>query len=72
MSFVANPLQQLLRQGRTALRPEDIKAYGVQRFTEEYAARGPLPIPNLHFTQEDNQRMDQLLADERQKDSDVS
>ncbi|MGI4865742.1 MAG: hypothetical protein ACRYFZ_17600 [Janthinobacterium lividum] len=60
-----NPYEKMLAEGRTSLRPEDIKAYGVQRFVDEQAKRGPFPIPDLHFTEEENRIMDELLAAER-------
>ena len=65
MSLVANPYQQMLAEGRKSLRPEDIKAYGVQRFLDEQAQRGPLQLPKLHFTDEENRLMDEILAEER-------
>ncbi|MGI4740450.1 MAG: hypothetical protein ACRYG7_35200 [Janthinobacterium lividum] len=61
-----NPYEQMLAEGRTSLRPEEIKAYGVRRFLDEQAKRGPFPIPDLHFTEEENRLMDQILAEERQ------
>ncbi len=66
MSFVANPIQQVLAQGRTSLRPEDIKAYGIARFLDEQEKRCPLPALNIAFTEEENRLMDQILAEERQ------
>lgn len=65
MSLPVNSYQQLLAEGRTSLRLEDIKTYGIQRFLEEQALRGPLQLPKLHFTDEENQLMDQLLAEEQ-------
>lgn len=55
--------------GRRSYRPEEIKAYGVERFLEEQAARGPLVLPKLHFTEEENRLMDQLLAEEAASDA---
>ena len=62
----------MLVEGRTSLRPEEIKAYGVKRFLDEQAKRGPLPIPDLHFTEEENRLMDQILAEERQAKNDAA
>ena len=50
----------------TSYRPEDIKRYGVQRFLDEQAARGPFKIPPMHFTDAENKLMDELLEQERQ------
>lgn len=65
MTSVPNPIEQMRAEGRTSLRPEDIKAYGIQRFLDEQAKRGPLQLPKLHFTEEENRLMDELLAAER-------
>ncbi|WP_157886807.1 hypothetical protein [Hymenobacter sp. PAMC 26628] len=65
MSFVPNPIQQMRAQGRGSLRPEDIKDYGVKRFLDEQEARGPLQLPVIHFTEEENRVMDELLAAEK-------
>ncbi len=65
MSFAPNPIQQMRAEGRTSLRPEDIRAYGVKRFLDEQEARGPLQLPKLHFTEEENLIMDELLAEEK-------
>jgi len=48
-------------------RAEDIVAqYGsIAAFLAAVGPRTPLPIPDLHFTEEENQRMDQLIAEER-------
>lgn len=64
MKSTSNPYEKMLAEGRTSLRPEEIKAYGVQRFLEEQAQRGPLQLPKLHFTDEENRLMDELLAEE--------
>lgn len=65
MSFVANPYQQMLAEGRKSLRPEDIKAYGVQRFLDKQAQRGPFQLPDFIFTEEENRSMDEFLAEKR-------
>ena len=64
MKSATNPYEKMLAEGRTSLRPEEIKAYGVQRFLDEQAKRGPLQLPKLHFTDEENRLMDALLAEE--------
>ena len=66
MSFAENPYQLMRLQKRSSFRPEDIKEYGVERFLEEQAARGPLPAPNFVLTQEEQQLIDLLLTEERQ------
>ena len=40
-----NPYEKMLTEGRTSLRPEEIKAYDVQRFSDEQTKRGPYPFP---------------------------
>ena len=67
-----SPYEQMLAEGRTSLRPEDIKAYGVQRFLDEQEKRGPFPIPDFEFTEEENRLMDQILAEERQAKADAT
>ena len=54
-----------------AYRAEDILArYGtLKAFMAAVGPKKPLPIPDLHFTEEENRRMDQLLAEERAADS---
>ena len=64
MNTLVNPIEQMLAEGRAPLRPAAIKAYGVQRFLDEQAQRGPLQLPKIHFTEEENRLMDELLAEE--------
>jgi len=59
-------IEQMRAQGRNSLRPEEIKAYGVERFLAEQEKLGPLLIPDFHFTEEENRLMDEILAEERQ------
>lgn len=61
MSFAANPYQQMLAEGRTSLRPEDIKAYGIERFLREQEERGPFPAPDFTFTEEESRQIDEFL-----------
>lgn len=61
-----NPYEKMLAEGRTSLRPEEIKAYGVQRFLNEQAQREPFPALDIAFTEEENRLMDEILAEERQ------
>jgi hypothetical protein len=65
MKSAINLYEKMRAEGRNSLRPEDIKAYGVQRFLDEQAKRGPFPIPDFHFTEEENRLMDEVLAAER-------
>lgn len=46
--------------------PADIKRWGVQRFLDEVCTKDPIPIPDLGFTEEENQRMDEVLKQERE------
>lgn len=66
MTSVPNPIEQMRAEGRTSLRPEDIKAYGIQRFLDEQEKLGPFPALTIPFTEEENRLMDQILAEERQ------
>lgn len=54
------------RPGINSYRPEDVKRWGVQRFLDEQAARGPFVIPPMRFSEEENRRMDEILEEERQ------
>ena len=56
--------------GINSYRPEDIKRWGVQRFMDERANQGPFVIPHIHFTDEENRRMDEVLKQERQATAD--
>jgi hypothetical protein len=64
MELSPNPYQQMLAEGRKSLRPEDIKAYGVQRFLDEQAQREPFPALAIEFTEEEDRIMDEILAEE--------
>ena len=54
----------------TSYSPADIKRWGVQRFLDEVCEKEPVQIPDLGFTEEENQRMDQLLKEEREATAD--
>lgn len=69
MSFTANPYQQMLAEGRTSLRPEDIKEYGIERFLREQEMRGAFPAPDFTFTEEEKRQIDEFLARERHADT---
>lgn len=63
------PLEPIppLKPGQwNSYRPEDIRRWGVQRFLDEVCAKEPFIIPDLGFTDEENQRMDEVLEQERQ------
>lgn len=64
MELSLNPYQQMLAEGRKSLRPEDIKAYGVQRFLDEQAQRELFPALAIEFTEEEDRIMDEILAEE--------
>lgn len=64
-----NPLETIppLKRGQwTSYSPADIKRWGVQRFLDEVCEKEPIQIPDLGFTEEENQRMDQILKQERE------
>lgn len=46
-------------------RPEDVKRWGVERFLDEVSPQEPIPVPDFEFTDEENQRMDELLKEEQ-------
>ncbi len=46
-------------------RPEDIKRWGIERFLKEVSPQQPIPVPDFEFTDEENQRMDKLLEEEK-------
>lgn len=55
-----------MRRGANSYKPEDIRRWGVQRFMNEIAPKKPLEIPDLGFSAEENQRMDEILIQERE------
>lgn len=55
-----------MRRGANSYSPADIKRWGVQRFLDEVCAKEPIEIPDLGFTEEENQRMDEILKQERE------
>ena len=44
-------------------KPSDIKRWGVERFLEATAVREPFLLEFPEFTDEENRRMDELLAE---------
>ncbi len=46
--------------------PADIKRWGVERFLDAVARKEPLEIPDLGFTDEENETMDEVLRQERE------
>jgi len=61
------PLEPIppMRRGANSYKPEDIQRWGVERFQNEIAPKEPLEIPDLGFSPDENQRMDDLLKQER-------
>jgi len=55
-----------MRRGANSYKPEDIKRWGVERFMNEIAPKEPLEIPDLGFSADENRRMDEILAQERE------
>lgn len=45
--------------------PSDIKRWGVERFLEATAVREPFLLEFPEFTEDENRRMDEILAEER-------
>ena len=62
---ILEPIPPLKRGQWNIYSPEDIKRWGVQRFLDEVCEKEPIQIPDLGFTDEENQRMDQILKEER-------
>lgn len=55
-----------MRRGRiNSYKPEDIRRWGVERFLEATAVREPFLWEFPEFTEEENRRMDEILAEER-------
>lgn len=53
-----------IRKGQLNIyKPSDIKRWGVERFLAEVAPQTPIQ-PNFNFTEEEQKRMDQLLAED--------
>lgn len=46
-------------------KPSDIKKWGAERFLNEIGPKEPIK-PNFNFTQEEQERIDQLLAENNQ------
>jgi hypothetical protein len=61
------PLEPIppMRPGANSYSPEDIRRWGIERFLDEVCAKEPFIIPDLGFTDEENRRMDEVLAQER-------
>ena len=55
-----------MRRGANSYKPEDIRRWGVERFMNEIAPKEPLKILDLEFSPEENQRIDELLQQERE------
>ena len=58
------------KPGINSYRPEDIKRWGVERFLDHQAADGPFKMPTIHFTEEENRLMDEIIEQERQATAD--
>jgi hypothetical protein len=53
-----------MKRGRlNSYKPEDIRHWGVERFLEATAVREPFNRVFPEFTEEENRRMDELLAE---------
>lgn len=50
----------------TSYSPADIKRWGSERFLDEVCEKNPIQIPDLGFTSEEDQRMEQILIQERE------
>ncbi len=53
-----------MRRGQLNIyKPSDIKRWGVERFLEATAVREPFLLEFPEFTEEENRRMDEILAE---------
>lgn len=56
-----------MRPGRmTSYSPADIRRWGVQRFLDTVCRKEPLQIPDLKFTEAENEAMHEILREERE------
>jgi len=60
------PIQRMKPGRPKSYSPADIKRWGVERFLDEVCEKAPIAIPDLGFTEKENQRMNDLLKEERE------
>jgi hypothetical protein len=53
-------------QGSNIYKPEDIKRWGADRFLEAVSPREPFQF-GIEFSEEENRRMDEVLAEEKRR-----
>lgn len=53
-------------QGSNVYKPEDIKRWGVNRFLDAVAPKEPFYF-GIEFSEEENKRMDEVLAEEKNR-----
>ena len=59
----SSPIPPMRKGKLNVYKPSDIKQWGTERFLEAVSPKEPIQ-PNFNFTQEEQERMDQLLAEE--------
>ena len=59
-----NVIPPMKRGKLNIYKPSDIKRWGTQQFLEKVSPKEPIQ-PNFNFSEEEQKRMDQLLAEER-------
>ncbi|CAN5316105.1 hypothetical protein BH09BAC4_BH09BAC4_02270 [soil metagenome] len=52
-------------RGSNIYKPEDIKRWGVERFLNAVSPKEPFLLEFPEFTEEENRRMDEILAAEK-------
>ena len=56
-----------MRKGKLNIyKPSDIRRWGIEQFLSEVVPKNPIQ-PNFHFTPEEQQRMDALLAEDNDR-----
>lgn len=60
---IEDEIPPMKRRRINSYKPEDIRRWGVERFLEATAVREPFNRIFPDFTEEENRRMDELLAE---------
>ncbi|QHV95429.1 hypothetical protein [Spirosoma endbachense] len=59
---IEDPIPPMKKGQLNIYKPSDIKRWGAERFFEETAIREPFLLEFPEFTEDENRRMDELLA----------
>ena len=63
MTKIEDEIPPMKRGQINTYKPEDIRRWGVERFLEATAVKEPFLFEFPTFTEEENRRMDELLAE---------